>query len=559
MSDQIDQALQSLSPEELNVLNNDPQMQADFKAKYAATPTAMGAMVTGATEGLKAAIPSPSFNEPLTPTSPNPAIGGAQAALQTLRDPTRIESSKNQLLEQGGKAVENFGESINAPITGKVGGFITKTAADPLTWVLMGEKILPDSIKNEIPNLLQKGASIPAKATEMGGANIPAPTQEEIQQGIKNVQDTVQKVWAEHGKLLNAAKAEVGLPVEKEEIAASVRKYGNEFGLDLNKPLTRPPNLTQMAPTMEEGTAGPVHPDGTQVFLKGTMGGGVSPNTGQPLPKTNIWGVRNPDPNILKAQFGDVSPGSVPENVLKEKGYQLPGQADLTNMPYKIGDHDTPQQLLTEIERFKANLPYISKGDQAKAASYLQDQIVQQGVFKQDIAKGRTMGVLKSQYGDLSNVISESSDKLQAAKSRMGDLYDTMQDVNKKLSQGAGQAESYLRRLFTSKSPAIKDDLKALAKIDTLAGTRSVEQLFQKFAGEAYNQTLGQSVHTIFQAPYAAITSPKFVIGPAMKYGPAVLKTAKFGAIGAVDANRSALQSVGDRLKNYRDTEYANK
>jgi hypothetical protein len=555
MSDQIDQALGALSPDELQVLNNDPQMQADFKAKYAApvpNPNATEAIREGVTQGAQGALPSPSFAQPLAPTSPNPVIGGAQAALQTLRDPTRIQATEQQALtKMVGEPIENAGKAVGFPETAKPVAFAAKTVLDPLTWIAMGEKILPDAVKEGIPGLLRKAASIPEKATELEGYNQPIPTQAEIETGVKNVQDMVGKVWKEHGDLLNKANAEAGLPASKAEIAESNRKFGNPFGLDLNKPLAQPKNLTQMAPEMEEGIAGPVHPDGTQVFLKGTMGGGISPNTGQPLPKTNIWGVRNSDPNVLKAQFGDVSPGSVPENVLKEKGYQLPGQTNLTNMPYKIGAHDTAEQLQTEIERFKANLPYIDKKDQVKAASYLQDQIATTpGMDLGGAVKGKTLGVLKSQRNDLAQVISGASDTLASAKSKMGDLYDIMDDVNKKLSAGPGKAESYLRTLFTSKSPAVKDDLKALAKLETLSGQPVLQTLFKKFAGEAYGQSLGQSVHTIFQAPYAALTSPRGVIGPALRYGPGVAKGLKFGAIGGVESNMSNLQSVGDRLKN---------
>src|SRR5712671_5083130 len=71
-------------------------------------------------QGAQAALPSPAFNEPLTPTSSNPAIGGAETALQTLRDPTRISATLSEpgkaLSESGvGQAVQTAGENIGIP------------------------------------------------------------------------------------------------------------------------------------------------------------------------------------------------------------------------------------------------------------------------------------------------------------------------------------------------------------------------------------------------------------------------------------------------------------
>src|SRR5207248_106957 len=114
-------------------------------------------------------------------------------------------------------------------------------------------------------------ASLPERAIELGGAHEPTPKPLEIETAVKNVQKTIKDVWNEHGNILNKANNEAGLPASKSEIAASNRKYGNPFGLDLNKALELPDNYKKMAPTMEEGTAGPVHESGVQAYLKGTM------------------------------------------------------------------------------------------------------------------------------------------------------------------------------------------------------------------------------------------------------------------------------------------------
>lgn len=59
------------------------------------------------------------------------------------------------------------------------------------------------------------------------------------------------------------------------------------------------------------------------VFKKGSMGGGISPNTGKALDKVNIWGVEGPK-SVLKNYFGSESPASVPEELLLKLGFKLP-------------------------------------------------------------------------------------------------------------------------------------------------------------------------------------------------------------------------------------------
>lgn len=571
----IDDVINSLSSDELDLLNSDPKMLNDFKSKYIQS----NPMMDTAKAGLSAALPSPSFNQPIAPTSDNPAIGALQAAGQTLRDPTRIASTVGQPGEEVGNAIEKFGQDINAPITGKLGGFLTKTALNPLTWIGMNESLLPKGIKAEVPNLLQKAANIPERATILKGFNEPTPTVEDIESGVKNVQNMVSKVWKEHGDLLNKARSNAGIPANEDEVADSIRKYGNEFNLDLNKPLNMPENFKMKAPDMQEAPIKPfekgdiviaTHPTQPPVKLKYTMPG-MMVGTNDPA-----FDLQTPVPAPGKPWSHPID-STLSKSTLESYGYKVPEgveqmKAEPSNaMPYTIGEHDTPQQLVTEINRFKQNIPYIDKKDQAKAAAYLQDQIVKQGVFKQDTAVGRTAGVLKSQYRTLADIISNSSEDLQTAKSRMGDLYDTMEDISKKLQAGSGQAHAYLKRLFTSKSPAVQDDLKALTKLDQLGGTNTVETLFKKFAGEAYGQTFGQGIHTIFQAPYAAITSPKLVMTPLMKYGPAAIKAGKFGGIGATEQGLQSLrdnpelQSVRDRMNNqssrvkFSESKYANK
>lgn len=451
----------------------------------------------------------------------------------------------------------------------------------------LGDSILPDNAPLISGKLLEKAANIPDKATELKGYNEPTPSQSEIDSAIQKVRDTVKNVWKEHGNVLNKAREDAGIPTSEDEVADSIRKYGNEFGLDLGKPLQLPDNLKMNAPITGDE---PIQPfvKGDVVPLKSTVHGMPDLNVKYNGPMMNppssefakqmgytpeqLKAFSEPMFNLDKdipAHAGDVphpANSTLAKTTLESHGYQVPeGMQKLQvpesmPMPYTIGEHDTPQDLVTEINRFKSNTPYIAPQDQIKAAEYFKDQIVQQGVFKTDTAKGRTMGVLKSQFRDLSDITTQNSPALQEAKSKMSGLYDTMDNINDKLSAGPGQAESYLRRLFTSKSSAIKDDLRALAKIEQLSGQPVLTNLFKKFAGEAYGQSLGQSVHTVFQAPYAALTSPKYIMTPLQRFGPSILKAPLAGISGAGLAatkgfpissqnnNLSELQSLKDKL-----------
>jgi hypothetical protein len=61
------------------------------------------------------------------------------------------------------------------------------------------------------------------------------------------------------------------------------------------------------------------------------MGGGISPNTGKPLPTVNIWSVRGDPAEIIKKGL-DPEAASIPESVLREKGI-LPPSIDMSSTP----------------------------------------------------------------------------------------------------------------------------------------------------------------------------------------------------------------------------------
>lgn len=75
--------------------------------------------------------------------------------------------------------------------------------------------------------------------------------------------------------------------------------------------------VPRSAPKMEGAAE-----NGIEVYVKGIQKG--------PKGDAKIWGVKGP-PELLKAQFGDAAPGSVPEHILREKGF-LPETKDLSRM-----------------------------------------------------------------------------------------------------------------------------------------------------------------------------------------------------------------------------------
>lgn len=512
---QLDDAINGLSSDELDTLNGDPKMLSDFKSKYTPSsiiPSSLGtAFDKGVVDPYKDAV-SDAWKNIAGMTGGaivNATKLGGEAlaapaelaqgiAKNDVQMPTVLKDTQTQTDAMAEGAKDFASHPIDSIAKHPVStGLAIAALAGPESII---SKILPETEASSSAKFLKQVANMPERATQYEGYKQPIPTQDELAGAIQKVQSAVKSVWQEHGDLLNKAKKGAGIPSTEDEIVDSVRKYGNNFGLDLNKPLELPENMKHNSSPMEEDTLGATSKDQNV--------------SGEPMPKE----------------------------------LQKP-------MAYKLGDHDTPQQLMTEVNRFKSNLPYISKADQAKAASYLQDQIVQQGVFKTDTAKGSTMGVLKSQYRDLKDVIVGSSDNLQAAKGKMADLYNTMEDISNKISEGPGSAEAYLRRLFKSQDPSTKDDLKALTKIEVLSGKPVLTELFKKFAGEAYGKALGQNVHSITQLPYAAATSPKYVLKPLAK----VAKLPKLAASGlgvgfnlrqSNPQSNSILQSTLDKMKN---------
>lgn len=124
----INQVIDSLSDEELDLLNSDPQMLAEFKAKYMQEQP--NAFMDTAKAAFEAATSSgQSSMQPIAPPSMDGSLLGAlkgsiQAAGQTILDPTRLSATMSQPGQIAGQAVEDRTGS-------KLAGFATEVALDP--------------------------------------------------------------------------------------------------------------------------------------------------------------------------------------------------------------------------------------------------------------------------------------------------------------------------------------------------------------------------------------------------------------------------------------------
>lgn len=559
--------------------------------------------------------------------SPTEMLGQALSPSEGL---TRVGQTLREPAEQAGNAVEKFGQDINAPLTGKIGSFITKTALDPATWMGMSENILSDDVKAQMPKVMERINSIPERATEMGGFNEPTPKPEDLEAATQKVTQAYKDVVNEKGKVLNQFKSESGLPTTSEEKDASIRMYGNKRGLDLDKPLELPKNLKQNAPAMEENVSGATTKDvvpsinehakeaedwikqegfvGKDAYAKLAPSGAKIPDVpnSQGHPSQDIrYAYREPaildanenfvntkDHPLNELSSGDkfwmtkTVPGTniaaksqVDAETLKGLGYDIDDKAkalgdmykqanagipetpktNLPPMPYKISPTKTPEELNTEIGRFLKNQDYISDSDRVKASTYFQDKISNHVDYTKE--GDEMQGLLKSKNLQLRDNIADASPSLAKAKSDFATTKNSLNLISDKLnSQEPGATQAYLKRLFTSKSPAAQDDLRQLAKLEDMSGHPVVQTLFKKFAGQAYGEVLPpRHIRTPFQAVESALTSPRYVATPVMKYGENVLNVTKAAGIGGLERlgkfplsqinpeAYSALQSIKDK------------
>lgn len=604
---QIDDVINSLTPDELDTLNSDPEMLKAFKTKYLNPPIPSNntnSMVGIAKSAISAALPSPSSFNPISPEGPNPASMGISAALQTLRDPTRISPTLSQpgqvaAESQTGQAIEQAAQNVGIPKAASK--FAIQTALDPQSYLGIGLTPEAGGIEGELGSFAEdlkqdsslarfnkKLLGISESATKMGGPSLPTPSTEDINSAVDNVIKAHQDVVNSFGQDLNKAKTNAGLPVSEAEKSDSIRLYGNKRNLNIGQPLEMSPDAPKTVnPGDTISVSGNNLPDQTLTY-RGPMA------QDSPEALKNL-GVSDDLINKMKQPFYDLStdiPGhpaksSLSEEALKAAGYNLP-DISKGSLGYKITPTTNSEGLNGEVGRFLNNLDYISKNDQIKAASYFQDRIKS---YIPDFSQegNETQGLLKSKYQQLKDVINNASPELQQAKSNFAQMKQSLDLVSDKLAPDQpGKTQDFLRRVFTSNTQAANDTRQQLASLEQLSGQPVISDLFKKFAGQEFGQFVGPTGERLVKKslPYAiggtlfghglaslgglgieaAATSPK-LIGGLESIVPKSIQAAPIAAeVGQKGLQypfrTPQLQSLKDRLSNsvsFKDSKYANK
>lgn len=229
-------------------------MAINFEPQFDFTPETPKTSSMGdvAKEAIRTALPQPNeAMQPLAPTSNNPIIGGAQAALQTLKDPTRISSTLSAPGQIAGQKVEQATAPSIGQYPAKAAGFATSVALDPQSY--LGFNMLK-SVPEEV--LAEEAGSHTGFFSKLVGTFKKKPTADEISTATENLRDTLSNTRTKLGQELEQVKAKAGIPklTEKQEVtalanaknkASSPTDIANEW---LNYRKTAP----QYAPKMEE-------------------------------------------------------------------------------------------------------------------------------------------------------------------------------------------------------------------------------------------------------------------------------------------------------------------
>ncbi len=189
----------------------------EYKAQLDTPSSPMADVVKSA---VSMALPSADFNKPLAPESTNPIIGGAQAAIQTLRDPTRISATMSAPGQAAGQGVENA-IGPNHPVLGKIANFGVSMALDPQTYMLGG--VAKAGKTSKVSELATAEAN---KAADIMPKTIENMTRAGESQADKAHQ--VGKILLDDGVLKTSAK-------ETEKAAlGQLKKYGQDVGSALD-------------------------------------------------------------------------------------------------------------------------------------------------------------------------------------------------------------------------------------------------------------------------------------------------------------------------------------
>jgi hypothetical protein len=590
----LDDAINSLSSDELDMLNSDPQMLAQFKTKY--HPSSPSSEL----DVLKDTAPAmPGVSGHLARTLSNipgdiennikGAAGLAAAGLYGTVDPV---GALKDLATSAPDMIRSAGQGIKDAVLHPIKTVEENPISTAMMIIGLGDMV-PEAggVEGELGSFVEalkkdsglakfnkKLLGVSESATKMRDAGMPIPSQEELDSAVENVIKAHKDVVSAFGEDLNEAKANAGLPASVEEKDASVRKYGNKRNLDLSQPLELHPDAPRPVqkgdsisvsgenlPSQDIKYNGPLLADSADALRAAGM------------PEDQITSATQPTYNVTQDVPGHPAGSTLAEDTLKKLGYKIP-DVNAGPMPYKISSSKTAEDLNTEVGRFMNNLDYISDKDKVKAASYYQDRIKN---YVPDFSQegDETQGLLKSKYQQLKSVISEASPELQSAKSNFGQMKEALNLVADNLDpERPGKTQDFLKRIFTSTTEAANDQRQQLAYLEQLSGQPIISDLFKKFSGKEFSQLVGPTGERLLKksAPFAltgalfghpgigmgglaveaAATSPR-VVGaleagvPAMTKNSApvaALKTAQKGLQNL--RTNPTLQSLYDKMRN---------
>lgn len=522
---QIDDAINSLSSDELDTLNSDPQMLASFKAKYAPSATKSDLLKEEVNQmpGVVGHFAREYSNIPSDIVSNVKGLGSlASAGISAITDPvnsvksliTNAPAIAKGLKDSAVNAVEHPIDTVEKNPVSTALTISSLGAFTPKIGGVEGELGgFAENLKNDstVANFNKKLLGVSESATKMGGASLPSPAPEDVEQAVDNVIKAHSDVTNAFGSDLNDAKSSVGLPTSKEEISDSLRKYGNEYNLDLGKPLELHPDAPRPIQTGDKiSVSGNNLPD-QDITYKGAMISD-SPAKLKEMGFTDdqIKQYTQPSFDLSTDIEGHPAKSTVSQATLEQAGYKIP-DVNQNSMPYSISNTKTPEDLNTEIDRFLKNQDYISDKDKIKASSFYQDQIGQhlpQSNGNPDFTKSGdvTQGLLKSKYQQLRGVIQDSSPELQQAKSNFAQTKDALDLVSSHLdADQPGKTQDFLKKVFTSTTQAANDQRQQLAYLEQLSGHPVISDLFKHFAGQEFGNFIGPNGERLIKktAPYA--------------------------------------------------------
>lgn len=158
MSD-IDDVLNTLSEDELDTLNSDPQMLADFKKKYAATDTSLLGRYGGPAKTTAQKASEYSAREPeINVNSP----ANMAATLTNFANPFPSSPSINPIKALEGKRqfLEGAGRKVKESVIGSEGNIVSGISE-------MAHKYLPETLAKAVSGLVAAGGGAAASATQL--------------------------------------------------------------------------------------------------------------------------------------------------------------------------------------------------------------------------------------------------------------------------------------------------------------------------------------------------------------------------------------------------------